>query len=133
MGKAKKLQRGLVTSETVRQLALALPEAQEGSSYGTPAFRVRGKLFARLHQSGDSVVVKIDPAERTMRMRADPKAFYITDHYINYPLMLVRFSAVRREDLSELLEESWRRSAPKRLVSAYDVAADGGAKQAQDN
>jgi len=115
---------GLVTWETVRQLTLALPEAQEGSSYGTPAFRVRGKLFARLHQSGESVVVKIDPAERGMRMRADPKAFYITDHYLNYPLMLVRFSAVRLEELSDLLEESWRRSAPKRLVSAFDITSE---------
>ena len=115
---------GLVNLETVRQLALALPEAQEDSSYGTPAFRVRGKLFARLHQSGESVVVKIDPAERAMRMRADAKAFYITDHYLNYPLMLVRFSAVRREDLSDLLEESWRRSAPKRLVSAFDITSE---------
>ena len=123
VGKAKdrKPGSGLVSWETVRHLALALPEAQESSSYGTPAFRVRGKLFARLHQSGDSVVVKIDPAERAMRMRADPKAFYITDHYINYPCMLVKFSAVRREDLRELLEESWRRSAPKRLIAAYDV------------
>jgi hypothetical protein len=105
-----------VTWETVRQLALALPEAEEGTSYGTPAFRVRGKLFVRLHQSGHSVVVKIDGEERAMRMKADPKAFYITDHYIAYSWMLVRLSAVRREDLRELLEESWCRSAPQRLV-----------------
>jgi hypothetical protein len=34
--------------DTVRQLALALPEVTEGTSYGTPAFHVRGKLLARL-------------------------------------------------------------------------------------
>ena len=113
---------GPVNWDTVRQLASALPEAAEGTSYGTPAFKVRGKLFVRLHQSGESVVLKIDPAERAMRMRADPEAFYITDHYANYPLMLVRLSAVRRDDLRDLLEESWRRSAPQRLVAAFDSA-----------
>ncbi len=61
------------TLEKVRQLALAFPEAEEGTSYGTVAFKVRGKLFARLHQSGDAFVVKIDMDERTRRMQADPE------------------------------------------------------------
>jgi hypothetical protein len=115
-GKAK-----LITFETVRQLALALPGAEEGTSYGTPAFKVRGKLFVRLHQCGDSIVVRIDQSERAMRMSADPKAYYITDHYLNYPLMLVRFSSVYLDDLRVLLEESWRRVAPNRLIAALDA------------
>ena len=82
-----------VTWDTVRQLALALPEVEEGTSYGTPAFRVRGKLFTRLHDSGESIVLRIDPDERTMRMKVDPESYYITDHYLNYPYMLVRLSA----------------------------------------
>jgi hypothetical protein len=111
-----------VSWDTVRELALALPGAEEGTSYGMPAFKVRGKLFARLHQSGESVVVFIDQSERAMRMRADPRAFYITDHYLKYLLMLVRLSAVRRDDLADLLEESWRLRAPKQLVAEYDSA-----------
>jgi hypothetical protein len=106
----------------VRQLALALPEVEEGTSYGTPAFRIRGKLFVRLHQGGDSVVVHIDAAERAMRMKADPQAFYLTDHYLRSPWMLVRLSAIRREDLRDLLEESWRRRAPQRLIAAHEAA-----------
>jgi len=109
-----------VTWQTVRELAGALPDAEESTSYGTPAFKVRGRLFARLHQSGESVVVRIDKDERTTRMRADPDAFHITDHYTAYPWMLVRFSAVRRDDLAELLEDSWRQQAPKRLAGEYD-------------
>jgi hypothetical protein len=93
-----------------------------GTSYGTPAVKVRGKLFVRLHQDGDSVVVRIDMSERAMRMQADPKAFYITDHYLPYPWMLVRLSAVRRDDLDDLLEDSWRLQAPQRLVAAYEAA-----------
>ena len=125
--KRKRLRQRLqrtVTWDTVRDLALAFPESTESTSYGTPAFKVRGKLFVRLHDSGHSVVVRIELAERAMRMQADPKAFYITDHYVPYPWMLVRLSAVRRDDLADLLKESWRLCAPKRLLAVYD--AHGG-------
>lgn len=61
-----------ITWDTVRELALALPGVEEGTSYGTPAFKVRCKLFVRLHQSGDSVVVRIDKDTRAMRMAEQP-------------------------------------------------------------
>jgi len=109
-----------ITWDTVREIVLGFPEFEEGISYGTPAFKVDGKLFVRLHQGGDSVVVRIDEAERRMRMQADPKAFYITDHYLAYPWMLVRLSAVRRADLADLLLESWRLRAPARLLAKFD-------------
>ena len=110
-----------VTFETVRALALALPGAEEGTSYGTPAFRVAKTLFARLHQDGVSLVVKIDPDERAMRMKTDPDCYFITDHYLDYPMMLVRLAVVDPDDLRELLEESWRRSAPARRVAEWDA------------
>lgn len=119
MARAK---RTVVTFATVRKFALALPDAQESTSYGTPAFKVRGKLFARLHDSGESLVVKVDLDEREILLRADPKSFHITDHYLRYPYMLVRLAAVSEAALRERLEESWRRSAPKRLVAAFDAA-----------
>src|SRR5579871_2072526 len=119
MGRAKKNSKPksrTVTWETVRELALKLPKVEEGKSYGTPAFRVGGQLFARLHQDGDCAVVRIDPDERTMRLSADPRAFFITDHYLNYPWLLVRFSAVRKTDLRGLLEDAWRLAAPASLA-----------------
>jgi hypothetical protein len=108
------------TWETVRKIALALPDAVEGTSYGTPAFHVRKKLFVRFHQSGESVVLMIHLNEREALMKIDPETFYITDHYLNYPAMLVRLSTVRPEDLRKLITESWRRSAPTELVATYD-------------
>jgi hypothetical protein len=107
-----------VTFETVRRIARELPGAEEGTSYGTPAFKVGGRLFVRQHQDGESLVVKTEPSQRAMRMRADPETFYITDHYINYPWVLVRLASVDPDDLRDLLEEAWRISAPKRLLSA---------------
>jgi hypothetical protein len=108
------------TLQTVRRLALALPGAEEGTSYGTPAFKVKRKLFARLHQDGESLVVKIDPDERDMRMKVDPESFYITDHYVGYPMMLVRLSTVDPDDLRDILRDSWRRCAPEWLLSEHD-------------
>jgi hypothetical protein len=98
---------------------------EEGTSYGTPALRVRGKLFARLHQDGDAIVVRMDPEERTMRLQADPRAFYITEHYTRYPWILVRLSAIRKRDLQDLVEDAWRRVAPQRLLAAYEQGGRG--------
>jgi hypothetical protein len=105
-------QTGPAVFQIARKLALALPEVEESTSYGTPAFKVRGKLFARLHQDGESLVVRIDQRERVMRMQADPVTYYITDHYINYPWILVRLASVSRDDLGELLKEAWKLVAP---------------------
>lgn len=113
-----------VTFATVRKLCLALPNTAESTSYGTPAFKVRGVLFARKHQDGESLVVKTSHEERAVRMKVDPGTFYITDHYLNHPMMLVRISTVDPKDLRELLEESWRLSTPARLHSALESRDD---------
>lgn len=47
-----------MTLATVRRLLLALPGVEEGSSYGAPGFRVRGKFLARLWEDGETLVVK---------------------------------------------------------------------------
>lgn len=107
-----------VTFDDVRRLALALPEVEEATSYGTPAFKVRKKLIARLREDGESLVVMIDKDTRETLMGAAPAVFHITDHYRDYPAMLVRLSRVDRETLRGLLEDSWRRQAPKRLLAA---------------
>ena len=108
------------TWETVQEIARALPGAVEGTSYGTPAFHVRKKLFVRLHQSGESIVVMIDLAEREALMALDPETCFITDHYLNYPAMLVRLATVRPKALRERIEESWRSRAPAKRVADFD-------------
>ena len=106
-----------VTYEVVRQLGLALPGVEESLSYGTPALKINGKLIARLKEDGESLVIRIGFLERQALMESDPAVFYITDHYLNYPAMLVRLSKVRRDRMRRLLEDAWARLAPKRLVS----------------
>jgi hypothetical protein len=107
-----------VTFEDARRIALGLPGVEESTSYGTPAFKVKGKLILRFHQDGESLVVPVEFADREVLMAEQPDAFYITDHYLNYPLMLVRLSAVRADQLPDLLRQAWRRLAPPKLVAA---------------
>jgi hypothetical protein len=104
--------------DVVCEIARTLPGAEESTSYGTPAFKVKGKLFARFHQDGEALVVSVDFDEREEMMNADPEKFYITDHYRNYPWILVRLSKVRPDELRDLLLGSWRRAAPKHLVAS---------------
>src|SRR4051794_9099622 len=97
---------------TVRKLALALPGTEESTSYGTPAIKVKGKLFVRLREERDVIVVRIEPFDRAMRIKADSAAFFVTDHYVHFPYMLVRLPAVKPDDLAELLQDAWRLVAP---------------------
>jgi hypothetical protein len=112
-----------VTLETVRQLALALPGVAEGLSYRTPAWKVGKTLLARMHQDGEALVLKMDFLARDTLMQADPHTFFITDHYQNYPWVLVRLSSVRPEQLRDLLDDAWRSAAPKRLLAAKQGGA----------
>jgi hypothetical protein len=104
----KQLQSRPVTFAVARRLALALPGVVEGTSYGTPAFRIAGRYFFRLREDGESLAIKIDFDTREALLQANPGAFFITDHYRGYPAMCVHLSAVRRPELKALLDLSWR-------------------------
>jgi hypothetical protein len=109
-----------VTFEIVRRLALKLPAVEEGTSYGTPAFRVRGKFLARVREDGESLAIKCGFEERDFRIQADPRTFFTTDHYRGYPTVLVRLATADPADLREALEQAWPLHAPKRLVAMHD-------------
>ena len=108
-----------VTFEQVRLAAHVFPGVEDSTSYGTPALKVRGKLLARLHQSGECLVLRADLLGRGILMQSDPNVFFITDHYRDYPWILVRFSAVDPCALPDLIERAWRLVAPKSLVAKY--------------
>ena len=107
-----------LTFADTKRMALAMPGVEEGISYGTPAFRVKGKFFCRLKEDGETLVMKVNPLERDFLMQSNPDAFFITDHYRGYPYMLVRLSSVHRDELRDLLLNAWQLSAPKRVLSA---------------
>ena len=115
----------MIAEDDVRRVALSLPATTEKPSYGTPGFRVKDKLFARIREEGDALVVWVsDLGEKEALIAAEPRKFFTTPHYDGHPTVLVRFRAVGVKELSELLTESWRLRAPKGLVAAFD-AEDG--------
>jgi hypothetical protein len=111
----------VATEDDVRAIALSLPETVERPSYGTPGFRVKDRLFARLREPGVLVVWVADEGEKDFLIRAEPEKFFTTPHYDGYPSVLVRLGAVEREELAELLTDAWRVRAPKRLADALDA------------
>ena len=119
--KARKRTEG-VTFEDVRQMALELPGVEEGTSYGTPAFRAGGKIIARFHQDRESLVLKVEFATREVLIGAASRTYYVTDHYRCWPFMLVRVSTADHDELQNLLEEAWRQCAPKRLIAAHEAS-----------
>jgi hypothetical protein len=101
-----------VTYDTIRRLALALPNVEEGTSYGTPALKVKGKLFVRLHDDRDKIVLKMPFDRREEMMAEDPETYFITDHYRNYPWVLVSLAKVRVDALPDLLNIAYREASP---------------------
>ena len=100
-----------VTFADVRRVALSLPNVEEGTSYGTPAFKTKGKLFVRERPDLESIVVRTSAEERDEMMAADPETYFITDHYLNYPWVLARLSKVHPDVLHDLLEGARRHAA----------------------
>jgi hypothetical protein len=110
----------LTSFDEVRAIAHALPGVVDGTSYGTPALKVSGKLFARLHQSMECVVLRSDLLDREILLQSAPDAFFITDHYRDYPWILLRLGVVEKCVLPELIERAWRLVASRTLVKKYD-------------
>ena len=98
----------------VSSIALGFPGAIASTSYGTPAFKVHKKLFARFKEDGKTLVVYT--GERDKWMKENPATFFITDHYKNYPAMLIDLGKVKKKDLKQLLFASWQIRAPKHLL-----------------
>jgi hypothetical protein len=101
----------------VRSVLLSLPGVTESLSHGTPGFYVQKKLLARLWENGEVLVVRIEDREKWLK--ANPEIYFITDHYKNYPTILVNLEKVDPEELKQLLIDAWMRRASKNLVKEY--------------
>jgi hypothetical protein len=99
----------------VECLGLALPDTEAGTSYRTPALKVRGKLLARLKEDGTTLVLcAVLPDERDLLIEMAPDIYYTTDHYVGHPSVLVRLPQADPAQLADLLRRGWQRlAAPK--------------------
>jgi hypothetical protein len=113
-----------VTFDDVRKISLAWPEVEDGTSYGTLALKVRRKLLVRLREDGDSLVMPgVPPDERDMLVESQPKVFYFTDHYKDYPTVLIRLSKAKRATVEPLLRRRWRALASKTAIKSLEIAS----------
>ncbi|MBX3484305.1 MmcQ/YjbR family DNA-binding protein [Phenylobacterium sp.] len=111
-----------MTRDEMREIALSFPGAEEGVSYGRPAFKVNGKFFTRLRAEDDSVVlVDVPFDEREMLMEAEPQTFHFTAHYKDYPSVLARLEPLHAGSFRAFLERRFRRIAKKSVVKAWEA------------
>lgn len=96
-----------INFETVRQIALALPNVEDGLSYAAPALKVGGKLMVRLREDLGAIVVLTTFEEREELITADPTTYFITDHYLNYPYVLINLANATEDALRELIRRSY--------------------------
>ena len=120
--------------DDVDRLALALPGAAGGSSYGNRAWTVRGKAFAwerPLRRSDREALGDAAPEGPILGARVEhlvakealladaPGVYFTTPHFDGYPAVLVRLGDIAVDELEELLAEAWLARAPKRLAKAF--------------
>lgn len=98
---------------------MSLPGAFEQESYGgRPSWRTKPRMFAWIREEPEALVVWVDSVEeKDALIESEPAKFFTTDHYDGHPIMLVNLGAVDTTEVKELLAESWRIRAPKRLVA----------------
>src|SRR5438552_18200498 len=95
----------------VRAIAIKLPDVEEGSTFGFPAFKVGGKTFAwfpkKKEVEPDTLGVRMSILEREYRIAAEPRIYYVTPHYHDYPSVLARPARMSDARLRELLESGY--------------------------
>ena len=110
------------------KIVLRLPGTEESMSYGTPAVKVMGKILSRWRTEAEgALAIRCDFLDRQILLQADPEAFFLTDHYRDYPMVLVRLERIDARALTDLTRRAWRLVAPKKLLgddSDAPLAAD---------
>ena len=98
----KKAARASATYEMVRQTALSLSNVKEGTAWGYPAFRASGKIFLCFRKDLDAISIRDEMIE------ASPETYFTTEHYENYPWVLVRIKMLDPSILLDLVRIGWK-------------------------
>jgi hypothetical protein len=103
------------------KIAQRFPGVEVSTSYSTPALKVKGKFLARLRTEAEGwLAIRCDFIDREILLQAAPHVFHLTDHYVNYPAILVDLAAIDAGALADVVERAWRKVAPKKLVREWD-------------
>jgi hypothetical protein len=108
------------------KLAARFPGVEVSTSYGTPAIKVKGKFMARLRSEAEGwLAIRCDFLARDMLLEAEPDVFHLTDHYRDYPMILVDLAKIKKSALLAILEQAWRMTASQKLIREYDGERSG--------
>jgi hypothetical protein len=96
----------------VEAIGRTLPDVEVTTAWRTPALKVGGRMFACMasHKSAEpnTLVVMMDFANRDALVEEDPDTYYLEDHYVGYPCVLVRLSRVHPDALRDLVVSAHR-------------------------
>jgi hypothetical protein len=121
-----------VRVQDARRLLLRLPNVSEGRSYGLPSFLLNGRFLARFRDDDTVLVLQLETiGERDVLMQLDSRAFFFTEHYRNYPAVLIRLADVPRSLFADLLTEAWRHVAALPPARRRPKPAAGGKRRPQ--
>jgi hypothetical protein len=112
--------------KAVEAIGRTLPDVEVTTTWGQPTLKVRGRMFTCMasHKSAEpnTLVVMMDFADRDALVEDDPDTYYLKDHYLKYPCILVRLSRVHADALRDLITGAHRfisaRIGRKRASSA---------------
>ena len=110
----------------LRKICLALPEVEEKPFGGhtAPAFRVRDKLFVMTSEDGTTMNCKGAPGVQQALVTSDPERFFVPKYTGKNGWIGARLDVDQNwDEIAELVEESGRRTAPKRVVAAYEASS----------
>jgi hypothetical protein len=103
---------GPLTFAAVEAIGRALPDVEVTTAWGQPALKVHGKMFACLasHRSAEpnSLIVMMAFADRDALVEDDPATYYLKEHYLNYPCVLVRLTRIHLDALRDLVAGAHR-------------------------
>src|SRR5262245_66311717 len=84
-----------------------LPDVEVTTTWGAPTLKVRGKMFAcvAINKSAEpnSMVVRMDMAQRDLLVEEERATYYLRDHYVDYPCVLVTLSRLSPDSTGDLL------------------------------
>lgn len=109
--------------ERLRVLCLALPGAVEKPFGGhtAPSFRVGEKLFVMVSEDRTSMTFKGAPGVQEELVAAEPVRFFVPAYVGHKGWVGARLDVEQDwEEIADLVTDSWRRTAPKRLVARLE-------------
>ena len=101
-----------MTFATVRTLGLRLSGVEESTMYGTPALKLKGRMLACIASNKSAepktLVVRTTFDQRDLLIAEQPDTYYVKEHYVTFPVVLVRLPRVNAEAMRDLLGAAYR-------------------------